>query len=141
MTILLYTDASCKQGYSCYAYLSSLDTKPSVGLLRTSNIAAMEVLAIISGLKRLPDNSEVLVISDFKSAVSLILRGKSGQEHDYNPLSSQYYRGMCHRLQKECKRLDVDAVWVCSKFPSQRHLEVDQISKTVLQEYLKTQNR
>ncbi len=138
MTILLFTDASSKEGYSCYAYRSSVDSKPSCGILRTMNIAAMEVWAIVQGLKRIPDNSEVLVISDFKSAVTLILNHRKGEEYLHNLCTTNHYKQVCSLLRLECDRLNVDAVWVCSKFPSERHLEVDQISKTILAEYLRS---
>ncbi len=137
MTILLFTDASSKEGYSCYAYRSSLDNKPSCGILRTMNIAAMEVFAIVQGLKRIPDNSEVLVISDFKSAVTVILRYRAQEYEVITQASTREYKLAVSQLVTQCKRLNVDAVWVCSKFPSERHLEVDQISKTILAEYLR----
>lgn len=136
MTILLFTDASCKNGYSSYAYKSTLDTKIYIGIKHSMNIAAMEVLAIVKGLSRIGDNESVLVISDFKDAVTIILDYQLGIVRKHWPDTTNFYKVACHRLVGQLKRLNVDAVWVCSKFPSKRHLEVDQMSKIVLQEFL-----
>lgn len=76
------------------------------------------------------------MISDFKSAVSVILRAREEMQYLSNPYSTNYYKAMCYLLELECRRLNVDAVWVCSRFPNERHLEVDQLSKTVLAEFL-----
>lgn len=134
MTILLFTDASTKNGVSCWAYRSSLDEEVITGIYLTSNSAAMEILAIIKGLESLPRGSEVLVVSDFLSAVRTITNYK--QDPTYKGNSDNICDIMRGTLKKMLKYYTVDAIWVASKCPTKRHVEVDQMSKTMLQDYL-----
>ncbi len=134
MTILLFTDASTKNGVSCWAYRSSLDELVTTDICLTTNTAAMEILAIVKGLESLPKGSEVLVVSDFLSAVRTITNYKGRYSNEEKPVS------LCdmvrNKLKKLLKHYKVDAIWVASKCPNERHVEVDQMSKIVLQQFL-----
>jgi hypothetical protein len=139
MTILLFTDASTKNGASCWAYRSSLDDYVTTDICLTTNIAAMEILAIVKGLESLPLGSDVLVISDLLSAVNLITN--RFQDPHHVPIKGNICHMVKQRLKALLKLYNVDAIWVASKCPNVRHLEVDQASKITLQEFLLGHNR
>lgn len=134
MTILLFTDASTKNGASCWVYKTSLMQECVYDICLTMNTAAMEILAIIKGLESLPFGSEVLVISDFKGAVNIITN------YNQDPTWIGSPNNLCHKMARRLKNLlkiyTVDAIWIASRCPNERHLEVDQISKVILQEFL-----
>ncbi len=131
MPILLYTDASTKNGASCWAYKTSLSNEVVTGVCLTSNTAAMETLAISMGVKSLPKGSQVMVISDFMGAVNTITyRDKQTRSGE------SIYRKCRAQLLSLCEIYSLEAIWVPSKCSNKHHLEVDQMSKLILQEYL-----
>jgi hypothetical protein len=137
MTILLYTDASTKNGASCWAFKTSLSDEITTGIALTTNTAAIETLAIIMGLGTLPLGSEVMVVCDFLGAVKTItnrVRYKSKRNNSDNSI----YRDYRGKLLELCPLYKLDALWVASNCPNRHHQDVDQASKLVLQEYLKT---
>lgn len=135
--IIIHCDASTKNGYSCYAYRSNVDTKVYVGVRHTMNTALAETVAVIHALSRVPDGTKVLIISDFKGVVVNIQNYRIGIEKPHNCGAYQSYRKARKLLFAELDRLNVDAVWIPSKEPNERHMEVDHMSRSVLNEYLR----
>lgn len=133
MTILLYTDASTKNGASCWAFKTSLDDNVTFGISLSTNTAAIETLAIIKGLETIQPGLEVMVICDFLGAVKTITHRvkRKSRNSEYNVYHE--YRDI---LIDMCKVYKIDALWIASHCPNKHHLEVDQASKIMLQEYL-----
>jgi hypothetical protein len=91
----------------------------------------METLAIIMGVESLPKGSKIMVISDFMGAVTTInYRSKP----IFKPGS--IYHKCRYKLLSLCFQYRIEALWVPSKCSNRHHLEVDQMSKLILQEYL-----
>lgn len=138
MTILIYTDASTKEGVSCWAFKTSLSEEVTTGIELTTNTAAMETLAVIKAIESIQQSYvgiELMIISDFLGVVKTITN-----QRKYIPRSGIYneYHHYRDHLLKYCKIHTLDALWVASHCPNRHHQEVDQASKLVLQEYLKT---
>jgi hypothetical protein len=93
----------------------------------------METLAVIEGLYIIPNGESVMVISDCLSVVKTIT--------DRQPtMCSRNKRSIYHRYRDEllelCENYTIDSLWVASSCPNKHHVEVDQMCKIMLQEYL-----
>lgn len=136
MTILIYTDASTKNGASCWAFKTSISEEVTTGIVLTTNTAAIETLAVIEALQELHHtNEDIMVISDFLGVVKTITN-----QRKYKPKNGKYneYHNYRDQLLAYCKNYSIDAIWVASHCPNRHHQDVDQASKLMLQEYLKT---
>lgn len=133
MTIILFTDASTKNGYSCWAYKTSLDSDIKTGVVKSTNSAAMELKAIVKGLWDLPAGSNVLVVTDFLEAAKIINNYTLCKPIDIFSEYTMYKNSLITM----CETLKIQAIWVASSCPVLGHQDVDQASKTVLQDYLK----
>ena len=135
MRVLLYTDASTQKNYSCWAYKSSLSKEVSYGIVTTTHISAIEVMAIIKGLESIPWEHEVMVITDLKSAATIINSYNKFRKHKSYTKDTLYAK-MCNKLCEIIRNREVIAMWVPSRCVNPTHLEVDNISRVKLYEFL-----
>jgi predicted DCC family thiol-disulfide oxidoreductase YuxK len=133
--IVIHTDASTKQGYSCWAYKSSIDDKFHAGIVHTTNSAAVETLAAVRAIQSVPKGEKILIISD--SLITVRIIQQYGTDYIYNTNAKDYYRQVRTQLVHILYNRNVDAVWVASNNPNNTHLEVDNTAKTVLDYYLR----
>ncbi len=133
--IVIHTDASTKNGYSCWCYKSSEDDKFHVGIVRTMNSAAVETLAAIKAIQSTTKEAQVLIVSD--SLITVRIIQQYGTNYIYTSNAKNYYRQIRTQLIHLLHNRKVDSVWVCSKNTNNTHLEVDNMAKTTLNCYLR----
>lgn len=137
--LVIHTDGSSKNGYSCWCFKSSLDSKCTFGILHTMNIAAVETIAVINALIKYPPESieyePILIISD--SLITVRIIQQQYDDYLYSNCGAKYYRQARNNLRRLLIGRDVDAVHVNSKNTNTSHIEVDHVAKTELDKYLK----
>lgn len=133
--IVIHTDASCKDGYCCWAYKSSHERHYRTGIVQTNNIAAVETLAAIKGIQAAPKNKKILIVSDSLITVKIIQQ--YGTAWSYTTNAKDYYRKIRTQLIELLHTRHVEGLWIASDNSNATHLEVDNLAKTMLQYYLK----
>jgi len=133
--IVIHTDASTKNGYSCWVYKSSAENKFHAGVVRTMNSAAAETLAAIKAIQSVPRDEKVLIISD--SLITVRIIQQFGTNYIYSNNAKDYYKRIRTQLIHTLYNRSVDAVWVASNNTNNTHLEVDNTAKTMLDCYLR----
>lgn len=132
--IVIHTDASTKNGYSCWAYKNSEEKDYRTGIIKTPNSAAAEIMAIIKGIENANEKGDILIISDALSAVQIIQQVNTN--YAYSHASKRYYKTVRDRLMHILQTRCVEAVWVSSNNTNSTHLEVDNIARASLNTYL-----
>jgi len=134
MTIVVHTDASTQQGYSCWCYKRCDHDTYFSGIILSANIAAAETLAAVKALRSIPEGERVLIISDCLITVKIIQQ--QDKSYQYSDTAAKFYKQTRQQLINLLKTREVDAVWVNSKNTNKIHLEVDNTCKTLLADYL-----
>lgn len=129
--LILHADASSKNGYSSWVCKSSMDDKFRVGVIKTMSTAAAEVLAVVKGLENISPFFDVFVISDCATTAKII------QEKALVKTSDSIVHRNRKCLLEVMRGRNVEAIWVNSKNHNREHREVDEMSKIVLNEFLK----
>lgn len=138
--IVLQTDASTKEGYSCWCYhRSDMYDEIFTGIVKTPNSAAAELIAVTNALHALRDDfyngNRILVITDNLLAVQLIAH--NNREYEYSPHSTKYFQSIRNELLRICKEFNnIDALWVSSNNKNKIHEMVDAECRNTLNEYL-----
>lgn len=130
---VIHTDASTKNGYSCWAYKSSNEgEKYHAGVVKMSNSAAAENIAAIKAIQSFKDSDEkLLIVSDSLVTVRLIQERKIRRYKNKGQ-----FKQTCNELTRLLKGRDIEALWINSKNTNKTHIEVDGLAKSVLNTYL-----
>lgn len=132
--IVIHTDGSSKNGYSCWAYKSSTDNDCRWGIVRTMNVAGIETRAVVEAIRSYSAGSEILIVSD--SLITVRIIQQQNTNYNYHNYSGKYYLDTRKELIRLLGLYTVDAIWVNSENTNETHRLVDHIAKTQLDRYL-----
>lgn len=138
-TVIINADASSKNGYSCWCYKIYGSKSCSVGFVKTMNIAAVEILAIIKAVKRFDKTEPIIVFSDALIAVNLINAPENFSTTSLITSKDKLFLKYRFQLLAETaeRKGKLQAIWINSRNNHPDHLDVDSTARNMLNEFLK----
>lgn len=133
--IVIYTDASTKNGYSCWAYKEAEGNTVVSGIIKTSNSAGAENYAVLRALEAYPDDP-LMIITDSLVTAELIntdryTRNKAKRVSLFQDTAEAIMR---HVVERPTYLIGIH---IKSDDQSYSHQVVDHIAKTHLDFFLK----
>ena len=127
MVLKIWTDGSYKDGYGAWCFLCENGISYS-GSAKASNSYMMELLAIINALKYAPNNSNLSIYTDSRSAIDAISGNSKVRKH------KELVRQAINLI--NAKKLKVSFQWVKGHSGSANNAFCDKVCKLLVNQAL-----